>query len=63
VTGIFTRYILILSFVALPGMFAGFFLGYKADTKLSETAIRRIIITIFMFGGLSILVKALFWRT
>jgi uncharacterized membrane protein YfcA len=62
-TGIFTKYILTLSLIAFPGMLAGFFLGSKVDAKLSETAIRRIIITMFMLGGLSILVKALFWRT
>jgi uncharacterized membrane protein YfcA len=63
VTGIFTKYILMLSLIAFPGMIAGFFLGSKVDAKLSETTIRRIIITMFMLGGLSILVKALFWRT
>jgi uncharacterized membrane protein YfcA len=62
VTGIFTRYILWLSLITLPGMLAGFFLGSKVDTKLSETAIRRIITAMFMLGGLSILVKSLFWR-
>jgi uncharacterized membrane protein YfcA len=63
IMGIFTRYILMLSLIALPGMFAGFFLGSKVDAKLSEAAIRRIVIAMFMFGGLSIFVKALFWRT
>jgi uncharacterized membrane protein YfcA len=61
--GIFTRYILALSCIALPAMIAGFFLGSKVDTKLSETAIRKIITTMFMFGGLSILLKALIWKT
>jgi hypothetical protein len=32
------------------------------DTKLGETAIRRIITAMFMLGGLSILVKSLLWR-
>ncbi|MDR1249208.1 MAG: sulfite exporter TauE/SafE family protein [Treponema sp.] len=63
IMGIFTRYILTLSLIALPGMFAGFFLGSKVDAKLSEAAIRRIVIAMFMFGGLSIFVKALFLRT
>jgi uncharacterized membrane protein YfcA len=61
--GIFTRYILALSLIALPAMIAGFFLGSKVDTKLSETAIRGIVITTFMFGGFSILLKALIWKT
>jgi uncharacterized membrane protein YfcA len=63
VTGIFTRYILLLSLIAFPAMFTGFLLGSKVDTKLSETAIRRIIITMFMLGGISILLKSLIWRT
>jgi uncharacterized membrane protein YfcA len=63
VMGIFNRYILLLSLIALPGMLTGFLLGSKVDTKLSEITIRRIIIIMFMLGGLSILVKALFWRT
>jgi uncharacterized membrane protein YfcA len=61
--GIFTRYILLLSLIALPGMLAGFFLGSKIDTKLSETAIRKVIITMFMIGGVTILLKALVWKT
>jgi uncharacterized membrane protein YfcA len=63
VMGIFTRYILLLSLVSLPGAFAGFFIGSKMDAQLSETVIRRIIITMFMLGGVSVLVKALVWRT
>jgi uncharacterized membrane protein YfcA len=63
VTGIFTRYILALSLIALPGMIAGFILGSRVDKKLSETVIRRIIITMFMLGGISILLKSLIWRT
>jgi uncharacterized membrane protein YfcA len=63
VTGIFTRYIMMLSLIAIPGMLAGFFLGSRVDTKLGETAIRRIITAMFMLGGLSILVKSLLWRT
>jgi hypothetical protein len=33
------------------------------DTKLSEEAIRRIVIAMFMFGGVSIILKAVLWRT
>jgi uncharacterized membrane protein YfcA len=63
VTGIFTRYVLALSLIALPGMIAGFFLGSRIDKKVSEAVIRRVIITMFMFGGVSILLKSLIWRT
>jgi uncharacterized membrane protein YfcA len=62
-TGIFTRYILVLFLIALPGMIAGFFLGSKVDKKVSEAVIRRVIITMFMLGGISILLNSLIWRT
>ncbi|MFP3043726.1 sulfite exporter TauE/SafE family protein [Treponema primitia] len=60
--GIFTKQILLLTLIALPGMVGGFFLGLRIDKKLSELTIRRIIITIFMLGGVSILLKALIWK-
>jgi uncharacterized membrane protein YfcA len=63
VMGIFTRYILLLSLVSFPGAAAGFFIGSKVDTKLNENTIRRIVITMFMLGGVSIILKAVFWRT
>jgi uncharacterized membrane protein YfcA len=63
VMGIFSRHVLLLSFVSLPGSVAGFFIGSRVDTKLSEEAIRRIVIAMFMFGGLGILAKAVLSRT
>jgi uncharacterized membrane protein YfcA len=62
-TGIFTRYILALSLIAFPGMIAGFFLGSKVDKRVSEVIIRRVVITMFVLGGISILLKSLIWRT
>jgi uncharacterized membrane protein YfcA len=63
IMGIFTRYILLLSLVSFPGAIMGFFIGSKVDTKLSEDTIRRIVITMFMLGGVSIILKAVIWRT
>jgi uncharacterized membrane protein YfcA len=60
VMGIFTRYILLLSLVSFPGAVAGFLIGSKVDTKLSEGTIRRIVIAVFMTGGVSIILKAVF---
>jgi uncharacterized membrane protein YfcA len=62
VMGIFTRHILLLALVSIPGMVTGFILGSRVDTKLSEMAIRRIITALFMFGGLSIFVKSIIWK-
>jgi uncharacterized membrane protein YfcA len=63
VMGIFTKYILLLFLVAFPGAITGFFIGSKVDTKLSEKVISRIVITMFMIGGISIILKAVFWKT
>jgi uncharacterized membrane protein YfcA len=63
VTGILTRHIVALSLIALPGMLAGFVLGSRVDKKLSEAVVRRVIIAMFMLGGMSILLKSLIWRT
>jgi uncharacterized membrane protein YfcA len=63
VMGIFTRHIVLLSLVSFPGAAAGFFIGSKVDTKLGEDAIRRIVIAMFMLGGFSIILKAVFWKT
>jgi uncharacterized membrane protein YfcA len=60
--GIFSKYILLLTLIAFPGAVSGFLLGSKIDKKLSEIAIRRIIIFMFMLGGSSILLKALIWK-
>jgi uncharacterized membrane protein YfcA len=62
-SSIFTRYILALFFIALPGMIAGFTLGSRVAKKVSEAIIRRVIITMLMLGGVSILSKSLIWRT
>jgi uncharacterized membrane protein YfcA len=60
--GIFTKHILLLTLIALPGMVLGFLLGSRVDKRLSEVVIRRIIITMFMLGGVSILLKAVIWK-
>jgi uncharacterized membrane protein YfcA len=63
IMGIFTRHTLLLSLVSFPGAVAGFFIGSKVDTKLGEDAIRRIVIAMFMLGGFSIILKAVFLKT
>jgi uncharacterized membrane protein YfcA len=60
--GIFTKHILLLALIAAPAMAGGFFLGSHVDKKLSEITIRRIVIAMFMLGGISILLKALIWK-
>ncbi|SLM18461.1 conserved membrane hypothetical protein [uncultured spirochete] len=59
ISGVLTREVLTLALATMPGAFLGFFLGSRVDKRLSERAIRYIIIAMFMAGGVSILVKAL----
>jgi len=61
--GVFTMNVLHLTLIALPGMLLGFFTGSRIDKKLSEKTIRLIVIIMFMLGGLSILIKALIWKS
>jgi len=58
-SGVLTKEVLVLALITMPGSFLGFFLGSRVDKRLSEKAIRYIIIAMFMAGGISILVKAL----
>ncbi|ADK79878.1 sulfite exporter TauE/SafE family protein [Sediminispirochaeta smaragdinae] len=62
VSGLLTKSVMMLVLAALPGMASGFTLGSVIDKKLSEQAIRRVIIAIFMAGGFSIFIKALIFR-
>jgi len=57
-TGIFTKNVFYLVLIALPGMLLGFSLGTHIDKKLSDLMIRRVIISLFMLGGTSVLIKA-----
>ncbi len=60
-SGIMSRDIFFLALLAVPGVAAGLFSGAKIDQKLREETVRRIIITIFMIGGASIMIKTL-WQ-
>lgn len=62
ITGVITKPVLILVLAALPGMLLGFQAGLRIDKKLSDEAIRYIVISMFELGGLSILIKAVLWR-
>ncbi|MDR1956019.1 MAG: sulfite exporter TauE/SafE family protein, partial [Treponema sp.] len=59
VLGIFTKDILLLTLIAFPGAVFGFLSGSGIDKRLSETVIRRIIIFMFMLGGISLFLKAI----
>lgn len=61
--GVFTMEVLFLAALSLPGMLSGFLAGSLMDRRLSDKTVRNIVISMFMLGGFSILLKALIWRT
>jgi uncharacterized membrane protein YfcA len=62
VTGIFTGFTLKLALISLPAAMLGLFVGGRIDSRLDERKIKRIIIIVFILGGLSILIKALVFQ-
>jgi len=62
ISGVFNKYILLLVFISLPGVLLGFIVGSKVNTKLNDVTIWKIIIFVFMLGGLSVLINALALR-
>ncbi|MEL7655279.1 MAG: sulfite exporter TauE/SafE family protein [Bacillota bacterium] len=58
-SGIMTKDILLLTLLAVPGVIAGLYTGSKIDRKLREETVRFIIISIFIIGGFSIVIKTM----
>lgn len=58
-SGIMTKDILLLALLAVPGVIAGLYTGSRIDRKLREETVRFIIITVFIIGGVSIILKTL----
>ncbi|MDF3000265.1 MAG: hypothetical protein K0Q48_384 [Bacillota bacterium] len=57
--GIFTKEICLLALTAIPGVVAGLYAGSRLDRRLGEETVRLIVISIFILGGLSIVIKTL----
>lgn len=62
VYGIITPQVLFLLTAAFPGAILGFYLGTRVDKRLSEKNIRQIITSLFMFGGASVLIRAIAFK-
>lgn len=58
-SGIMTTDILLLAILAIPGVVAGLYTGAKIDRKLREETVRFIIISMFIIGGFSIVIKTI----
>ena len=57
--GILNKEIWMLVLLAVPGVVAGLYVSSKVDKKLREETVRLIVITIFILGGLSVIIKTL----
>lgn len=59
VGGIFTVFTLQISAITLPAAFIGMWIGGQIDKRISESRIRKLIVYVFILGGLSTLIKAI----
>lgn len=59
VNGVFTPLSWQIAALSIPAALIGMWIGGCIDRHIDETQIRRIIIYVFILGGLSVLVKAL----
>lgn len=60
--GMFTKESILLFLISIPAIFLGLFIGSKVDKRLDEAKVKKVIILMFLLGGVSILVKALLFR-
>lgn len=61
--GVISKSLLLLTAVSLPGAALGFVFGTRIDRRLSERGVRNVVITMFMLGGFSVLIKALLFKS
>ena len=60
--GIFTAFTLQITLVTIPAAFLGMWIGSQIDKHIDEKRIKKLIIYVFILGGLSTLIKALLFR-
>ena len=59
VNGVFTPLSWQIAALSIPAALIGMWIGGCIDRHIDETQIRRIIIYVFILGGLSVFIKAL----
>lgn len=62
VTGVFQLVVFQLFALSIPAAMLGMLLGNKIDQKLEGKTVNHLVITVFILGGVSILLKALIFR-
>ena len=62
VNGMLTKFTLMISLLSIPAAILGIGLGTRIDLKLDERKSNIVMCSVFILGGLSILVKALIFK-
>lgn len=57
--GIFTAFTLQISAISIPAAFLGMWIGGQIDKRISENRVRKLIVYVFILGGISTLIKAI----
>lgn len=60
--GMFTAMTFSIAAISVPAAILGIYVGGKIDKKIDEKLAKRLVIGVFIMGGVSILVKALIFR-
>lgn len=63
VSGMFTLFSLQITLISIPAALLGVWCGSRIDKSMQEHTIKNLVIGVFILGGVSILIKALVFRT
>lgn len=63
INGMFTMVSLQITLVSIPAAVLGILCGSRIDKSLNETTVKKMVIFVFLIGGISILVKALIFKS
>ncbi|VBB08216.1 sulfite exporter taue/safe [Lucifera butyrica] len=63
VNDMFTTYSLQIVLISVPAAILGVWCGSRIDKSMQEHSVKKLIIGIFILGGISILIKALIFRS
>jgi hypothetical protein len=61
--GIITPFAMEIAAIALPAALIGTWLGMQIDKRIDDTLIRKLIVYVFIIGGISTVIRALITHT
>lgn len=59
VSGIISEFSLCVSAISIPAAMLGMWIGMQLDKKIDDSLIRKLIVYVFIIGGISTLIRAL----